>query len=146
VTEQSQGPVASSAAAGMRMKSQKRRDTVPERALRSELWRRGLRYRTEFKIGPGSPRVDIAFTRAKVAVFVDGCFWHSCPVHGSLPKANGEWWSEKLAANVARDRRNDVTLRRMGWQVIRVWEHEDVGSASNQIESSVLRRRSGSGL
>lgn len=127
------------------MKNQRRRDTKPEAALRSELWRRGLRYRVDVKVVGRRKRVDIAFTRAKVAVFVDGCFWHRCPQHGTLPKANRAWWTEKLAANEQRDRDTDAELTAAGWLVIRIWEHEDPIEAADRVEAAVRARRSGSG-
>lgn len=127
------------------MKSQRRRDTKPEAALRSELWRRGLRYRVDFKVVGRRRRVDIASTRAKVAVFVDGCFWHRCPEHGSLPKANRAWWTEKLEANERRDRDTDTELVAAGWLVIRIWEHEDPIEAADRVEAAVRTRGSGSG-
>ncbi len=95
-------------------------NTTPEIALRRELWKLGLRYRLQVSL-PGRP--DIVFTAARVAVFVDGCFWHRCPKHGTSPKRNYQFWAAKLAANVARDRRVDEALRRLGWKVVRVWEH-----------------------
>lgn len=127
------------------MKNQRRRDTKPEAALRSELWRRGLRYRVDVKVVGRRRRVDIAFTRARVAVFVDGCFWHRCPEHGSLPKVNRSWWTEKLEANERRDRDTDTELIAAGWLVIRVWEHEDPIEAADRVEAAVRTRRSGSG-
>lgn len=138
-------PSASSPAIERRMKSQRRRDTKAELSLRSELWRRGLRYRVDVKVVGRRRRVDIAFTRAKVAVFVDGCFWHRCPEHGSLPKANRAWWTEKLEANERRDRDADTELVAAGWLVIRVWEHEDPIEAADCIEAAVRTRRSGGG-
>ena len=119
------------------MKSQLRRDTAPEKALRSELWRRGLRFRVDSKVVGPRQRVDIVFTRAKVAVFVDGCFWHRCPVHATEPKANRDWWHAKLAANVDRDRMTDEPLTAAGWLVIRGWEHEPPSTAADRIESAV---------
>ena len=138
-------PSASSPAIERRMKSQRRRDTKAELSLRSELWRRGLRYRVDVKVVGRRRRVDIAFTRAKVAVFVDGCFWHRCPEHGSLPKANRAWWTEKLEANERRDRDADTELVAAGWLVIRVWEHEDPIAAADCIEAAVRTRRAGGG-
>lgn len=138
-------PGASSPEIERRMKSQRRRDTKPEAALRLDLWRRGLRYRVDVKVVGRRRRVDIAFTRAKVAVFVDGCFWHSCPEHGSLPKANRAWWTEKLEANARRDRDTDAELVAAGWLVIRVWEHEEAPEAADRVEAAVRARRSGNG-
>jgi DNA mismatch endonuclease (patch repair protein) len=73
-------------------------------------------------------------------VFVDGCFWHSCPVHATHPSANREWWRDKLAANVARDRRNDAALLKAGWLSLRVWEHEDPAGAAGRVERAVRQR------
>lgn len=101
-------------------------------ALRHELHSRGLRYRVNVGNLPGRP--DIALTRARIAVFVDGCFWHGCPEHAVAPKANANWWRSKLDANVARDRRNDATLRESGWVVVRAWEHEDPVLVADGIE------------
>lgn len=122
------------------MLANKRAGTKPERILRSELHRRGLRFRKDYRLdlGTARPRPDIVFTRAKVAVFVDGCFWHSCPSHrGKLPKTNADFWSAKLARTVERDRQHDETLRAAGWTVIRVWEHTTVEEAANLIEATV---------
>jgi len=124
------------------MERQRQRDTKPELALRSELWRRGLRYRVDTGILGRCRRADIVFTRSRVAVFVDGCFWHGCGDHGSLPKSNREWWGMKLAANVARDAAANDDLSRAGWLVIRVWEHESVTSAADAIEAAVRSRSS----
>lgn len=121
------------------MRNQPRRNTTAEVALRRELWRRGLRYRVDHKVVGSRRRADVVFTRARVAVFVDGCFWHRCPIHSTSPKANAQWWAEKLAANVARDRHTDAELRAAGWIVVRVWEHEDPTEAANRIELLVRR-------
>lgn len=121
------------------MKAQRRRDTAPELALRRELWSRGLRYRVDHKVVGTRRRVDVVFTRARVAVFIDGCFWHRCPIHSTLPKANAAWWLAKLDANVERDRRTDRDLEMAGWVVVRVWEHEDPVVAADRIESVVRR-------
>lgn len=106
--------------------------TEPERALRRELHRRGLRYRVNVATIPGRP--DIALTRARIAVFVDGCFWHGCPEHAVAPRANADWWRAKLDANFTRDRRTEDRLRRTGWVVIRAWEHENPADVANVIE------------
>lgn len=122
------------------MSRQARKDTAPELALRRALHRRGLRYRVEYPI-PGMPRrrMDVAFTRVKIAVFVDGCFWHACPLHGTSPQANELWWSAKLSRNIARDRESDDHLRTIGWTVVRVWEHETIDAAADTIEAIVRR-------
>lgn len=109
------------------MKRVRTKDTVPELALRKLLFSVGLRYRIHYK--PKSlvlrrSNIDIAFPRAKLAVFIDGCFWHGCPAHGTIPKANGQWWAEKLASNQARDARVSAGLRGEGWTVLRFWTHE----------------------
>lgn len=123
------------------MKRTKRRDTPPELAIRKELHRQGLRYRVDVPIpGVTRSRPDIVFTAAKVAVFVDGCFWHSCPEHGTTPTANRGWWEEKLAANVERDRRHDAELEAAGWIVLRLWEHEDPVMCADVIAEAVQRR------
>jgi DNA mismatch endonuclease (patch repair protein) len=127
-------PPASSDAVRATMRANRRRDTAPELALRRELHRRGLRFRVDHRPVPGIRcRVDVVFTRARIAVFVDGCFWHSCPAHAVAPKRNGDWWAEKLAGNVARDRRNDEQLEAAGWTVVRVWEHEAAAEAADRV-------------
>jgi DNA mismatch endonuclease (patch repair protein) len=84
------------------------------------------------------------FGPARVAVYVDGCFWHRCPQHATSPKANSSWWAEKLDANVRRDRDTDARLGHAGWLVIRVWEHEDMSEAAARIQQTVQARRAGS--
>jgi DNA mismatch endonuclease (patch repair protein) len=101
------------------------RDTGPEMLVRKALWGAGLRYRLHARL-PGRP--DVAFMASRVAVFVDGCFWHCCPVHRTQPKGHAGFWSEKLRSNVARDRAVAVRLKQMGWAMVRVWEHEATGS------------------
>lgn len=98
------------------------RNTAAEMMLRRAMWAIGIRYRLGQRIGRIQP--DIVFSRACLAVFVDGCFWHCCPLHGTKPKSNIAFWKEKLDRNVARDRRSTVQLRRSGWVVLRFWEHE----------------------
>ncbi|RUH36996.1 very short patch repair endonuclease [Pseudomonas aeruginosa] len=83
--------------------------------------------------------VDIAFPTSRTAVFMDGCFWHGCPAHGTWPKSNAEWWRAKINANIARDRDTDCKLIEAGWTVIRVWEHEDIQTAADRIEAVVRR-------
>jgi len=113
------------------MRRMPRRDTNIELALRRELHRAGLRFRTHLSTLPGKP--DVALTKAKIAIFVDGCFWHRCPLHGTAPKNNGAWWAAKLEENVRRDRRKDETLRSMGWMPVHIWEHEDPALAATRI-------------
>lgn len=123
------------------MRANRRRDTGPELALRRELHRRGLRFRVDRAPAPGIRcKADIVFGSRRIAVFVDGCFWHACPKHGNLPTANRDWWRAKLDANVARDRRNDQELSEVGWRVLRVWEHEPVLDAADRICAAVVGR------
>jgi DNA mismatch endonuclease (patch repair protein) len=119
----------------------RRTGTTPEMSLRRALWALGLRYRVHSKL-PGSP--DIAFSQAKVAVFVDGCFWHRCPVHGSMPKTNREFWKAKLTRNRARDRNVCRKLSELSWLALRVWEHElqDISKVVGRV-TRVLNKRSG---
>lgn len=109
--------------------------------LRRALHARGLRYRVDVSPVAGiRSRADIVFTRAKLAVYVDGCFWHGCPLHATQPMNNAQWWAEKLAANVRRDRANDEKLANAGWRVERAWEHEDPEAVAERI---VVAYRSG---
>lgn len=98
------------------------RHTTPEKLLRSALWRSGLRYRLHMRTPVGRP--DIVFVRQKIAIFIDGCFWHGCPRHYVRPQTREDFWSNKLIENVTRDRRQTLELENQGWLVIRVWEHE----------------------
>jgi DNA mismatch endonuclease (patch repair protein) len=131
-------PVASSEAVSAQMRRMGRRNTAPELALRSELTSRGLRYRLHRRDLPGTP--DLAFVTARVAVFVDGCFWHGCPEHGVMPKANRDWWQSKLAANQTRDKKNDRALVDAGWLPVHVWEHEDPAVAAASLACLVGER------
>ena len=133
-------PVASSAAARRRMLNTAQRDTPAELALRAELRRLGLRYRVNAKLPVSRRTADVAFNRLKIAVFVDGCFWHNCPKHGTWPRANAEWWRTKIEGNVARDRDTDARLRKAGWRVIRVWAHADPASAAFRVANVVNQR------
>jgi DNA mismatch endonuclease (patch repair protein) len=120
------------------MERQARRDTKPELAVRRAVWHLGMRYRVDLMPVPGlRRRADMVFKRARVAVFVDGCFWHSCPQHATVPKANRQWWVEKLAANVERDRDTDRVLTDLGWTVVRVWEHEAPHVAAQRVVAAV---------
>ena len=119
-------PRPTSPAATRRMRSNRRSDTKPEVSLRSLLHRSGLRFRKDYAIRLSTGRVvhsDIAFTRRKIAIFVDGCFWHCCPDHGTIPKSNRSYWVPKLKQNRNRDRAIDQGLRTTGWRVMRFWEH-----------------------
>lgn len=129
-----------------RMSRQRSRDTDPERVLRSLLHRMGLRFRVHRRPVAGVRReADVVFPAARVAVFVDGCFWHRCPEHGTFPKNNGPWWEAKLAANAARDADTDQRFAEAGWQVVRVWEHEEAeGAAARVAEVVRARARAGS--
>ncbi|MFC5136998.1 very short patch repair endonuclease [Actinomycetospora rhizophila] len=140
-------PVPSSPAVSDRMSVARRRDTAAEMLVRREAHRRGLRYRVDSPL-PGMPRrrADMLFTRAMVAVFIDGCFWHACPIHQTWPKANSSWWANKLLKNVERDRDTDRRLDEMGWVVLRYWEHEDPVEVTDHIEVTVRGpTRGGSG-
>ena|ERR1700750_1614866 len=132
-------PAPSSHCARQTMRANRRANTSPERALRSELHRLGLRFRKDhrLRLERASVRPDVVFTRARVAVFVDGCFWHRCPDHGQMPKANRSYWQPKLERNVERDRANDAALEESGWRVLRFYEHVDVGEAARIVRNTV---------
>lgn len=124
------------------MQANRRRDTGPELALRSALHAAGLRYRCDLRVDlPDGRRVrpDIVFTRKRIAIFVDGCFWHSCPEHGRMPAANTAYWSPKLERTQERDRDNTHALEAAGWTVIRLWEHQAVAEGLRLVLSSVAR-------
>lgn len=123
-----------------RMSRQRRAHTEPEMALRRELHRRGIRYFVDrAPIRGQRRRADLVFPRRRVAVYVDGCFWHRCPVHATDPKNNAEWWAEKLSGNVERDRATDAALVAAGWEVVRIWEHEDPVSAADRVQAALKR-------
>ena len=129
---------ASSPAIRAVMRANKSRDTRPERAVRSAVHALGLRYRVGIRPIPGVRRTaDLVFPRAKVAVFVDGCFWHGCPEHYRPAKRNAEFWTAKIDGNVARDADTDARLKLAGWRVIRAWEHEQPAAAAARIRSVV---------
>lgn len=120
--------------------------TTPEVALRSELHRRGLRFRKHRQAVPELRcRPDVVFTKARVAVFVDGCFWHRCPEHLTDPRTNSAYWAAKLDRNIARDGRNDAALEASGWRVVRVWEHELPSDAADRVEAVLGERHSALG-
>ena len=123
------------------MRNVRIKDTYAEVRLRKELHRRGLRYQVNVRpLGDLRRRADVVFRRARVAVFVDGCFWHSCPKHRSLPKTNAEWWKEKLERTRNRDIDTTARLKDAGWAVVRVWEHDDSAHTADSIELLVRSR------
>jgi len=135
-------PGATDVAATNKMRANRRRDTGPERALRAELHRRGRRFFVDRPIRTAirPVRPDLVFPRARVAVFVDGCFWHACPIHGTQPKSNSTYWTPKLAENIERDRRNTKALEAAGWLVVRLWEHVRTDQAADRVEQAVYDR------
>jgi DNA mismatch endonuclease (patch repair protein) len=125
------------------MQAIRSRDTKPERLVRSLLHARGLRYRVAAKPLPGLRRTaDIVFRPVKVAVFIDGCYWHGCPEHYVAPRTNSGYWSEKVLRNVSRDRDTDAQLKAAGWTVLRFWEHESAEETAIRIAATVERLRS----
>src|SRR4051812_10584935 len=124
------------------MQGNRSRDTRPEVAVRSALHRRGLRFRKHTRPLPGLKcEADAVFPRERVAVFIDGCFWHGCPEHGKRPGEPGSYWHAKRERNAARDRRNDRALEAAGWLVVRVWEHEVPDLVAGRVRDLVLRCR-----
>lgn len=121
------------------MRANRRRDTSPELEIRRRIHAAGLRYRVDAAVLPGDRRrrVDIVFTRRRIAVFIDGCFWHGCPEHFVYPKANADYWGLKIARNRERDAETNLRLRNEGWMVLRYWEHEDPGEVSAAIVAKV---------
>jgi DNA mismatch endonuclease (patch repair protein) len=128
------------------MKANRRTDTKPELALRKALHAKGFRYRKDLRldlVGGVRVRPDIVFTARRVAIFVDGCFWHCCPDHGTQPAANTWYWEPKLRRNVERDRAADVALGGAGWTVIRLWEHESLDEAVAAVVGVLVTARAG---
>lgn len=120
------------------MQGQRRRDTTSEMQVRRKLHAAGFRYRVDHRLEPSLRcRGDIVFRRAKIVVFIDGCFWHGCPLHATSPRNNAQWWREKLDANMSRDRRNQLELERLGWRVLRFWEHEEAQHVVEKISEAV---------
>jgi DNA mismatch endonuclease (patch repair protein) len=120
------------------MRSNRGRDTRPELALRSAVHALGLRYRVNARPLPGVRRTaDLLFTRAKVAVFLDGCFWHGCPQHHTVAATNATFWADKVTANRRRDADTDRRLADAGWISLRVWEHEDPREAAQRVYTAV---------
>ncbi|MDV7244457.1 MULTISPECIES: very short patch repair endonuclease [Rhodococcus] len=134
---------ASTPAVRRRMQRQRTRDTSPEIAIRKLVHAAGLRYRVDVSPLPNlRRRADVVFRPTRVAIFIDGCFWHGCPIHGVRPtKSNRQYWKEKIVRNQARDRDTDERLAKEGWIVIRVWEHEDPLLVAQRILRTVADRR-----
>lgn len=125
-----------------RFARQRREATEPELAVRRELHRRGLRYRVQYRVeGLPRRRVDIAFPRKRLAVFVDGCFWHGCPEHCVIPKSNRDWWLWKFDSNARRDADTDQRLADLDWSVVRIWEHVGSDEAADAVVEAISRRR-----
>ena len=133
-------PKASSAQALRRMRGTRRTGTGCELALQAQLRALRRRFRLDWPIPGTRRRIDIVFPRARVAVFVDGCFWHACPRHATWPKSNGKWWRGKIEANVQRDRNTDRHLKEDGWTVLRFWEHTNAIRAARKIDG-VLKKQ-----
>ncbi|MFI0988254.1 very short patch repair endonuclease [Streptomyces exfoliatus] len=124
------------------MSRQASKDTAAELAVRRLLHAAGLRYRVEYPVpGMARRRIDVAFTSVKVAVLIDGCFWHGCPEHATHPKANAEWWRQKLDRNMARDEETTEHLKAQGWVVLRFWEHMPANEVAATVHATVDRER-----
>jgi DNA mismatch endonuclease (patch repair protein) len=131
---------ATSARTRKTMQSTRARDTKPELALRSELHRRGRRFRVCARpVREVRRTADIVFTKQCLAVFLDGCFWHGCPDHYVAPKQNSEFWSDKVTTNRLRDRATDAVLTEHGWFVLRIWEHVPLAEAADAVEAALDR-------
>ena len=135
-------PFPSSSAVSAVMRANLSRDTEPERRLRAALHARGYRFRANLSIhAPGfRVRPDIVFTRHRVAIFVDGCFWHSCPTHGNSPRVNTGYWLPKLKRVIERDRRANSLLKKAGWMVMRFWEHLPAENVAERVASALRHR------
>lgn len=128
----------SSLEASRRMAKIRQKGTGAEIALRRELYRRGLRYRVDFEVLKKPRRVaDIAFPGRKIAIFVDGCFWHGCPEHATWPKQNSDFWRQKIETNRTRDADTNERLRNIGWTVLRFWEHVPPTEAADSVVQTV---------
>jgi DNA mismatch endonuclease (patch repair protein) len=137
-------PPASSNQVQSRMRATRRRDTPAELAIRSLIHRLGLRYRVDVSPLKGiRRRADLVFASSRVAVFVDGCFWHGCPEHATWPKANAEFWRKKISTNKLRDADTNEVLTDAGWVVLRFWEHDDPDRCARMIANAVRRRTMG---
>ena len=121
-----------------RMSNQKREETRPESEIARACFSLGLRYRKNVLIPEVKTNADLVFRRHKLIVFVDGCFWHGCPWHFKVPKTNSAWWKEKTERNRRRDLKKTRQLRRMGWTVMRIWEHVPPDVAATRIKEKIL--------
>lgn len=139
MTDAAPTPPPSDMATRRRMQATRRRDTTAELLVRSAAHRRGLRYRVDrAPLKDLRRRADLVFPTERLAVYVDGCFWHACPEHGTLPKRNRQWWQDKLDANVSRDRDTDRRLSEAGWTVLRAWEHENPERVADRIQDTLI--------
>lgn len=122
------------------MLGNRRRDTVPEMAVRRAVHALGLRYRVDARPLPTlNRRADLVFSGPRVAVFIDGCYWHGCPAHGRTPTTNADYWAPKIRRNQERDAETNALLTEAGWTVVRIWEHEDLVSAVDTIVRAVRK-------
>lgn len=136
--EEQSTPRAGSEFIRAKMQAQRVRDTKPEIMLRRVLHARGVRFRLSGKLPPLPRRTaDIVWAQRRVAVFVDGCFWHGCPEHFVLPKTHSEWWQEKIDRNRRRDEETSETLVATGWSVLRIWEHVPATQAADAVEAAL---------
>ena len=139
-----EGSWASSEPIRRTMLGNRHRDTRPELAVRRAVWAKGLRYRVAYRPVKAVRRsADLVFTRVRVAVFIDGCFWHGCPEHYRAPATNIDYWTAKIAGNSTRDRETDRLLAEAGWTVVRIWEHELAVEAATRVAGSVRERLEG---
>ena len=135
-------PPASSPGRRRNMQANRARDTAPEVAVRSALHRAGLRFRKHARpLASLHCEADVVFRRERVAVFIDGCYWHGCSEHARVPDTNNEYWSAKIGGNIARDERNNAALAEAGWLVIRHWEHEPVEDVVASVRAALSNRR-----
>jgi DNA mismatch endonuclease, patch repair protein len=132
-------PAPSSSAVSAVMRGNRKRDTAPELAVRRALHARGLRYRVNalINLAAGRVRPDVVFPVERLVLFIDGCFWHGCPSHGTQPRANSAYWTSKIARNKERDLGNDALLKEAGWAVIRAWEHEPPSRVATRVQRSL---------
>ena len=129
---------ASSPATRKSMQGNRSRDTKPEMAVRSAVHRRGIRFRVSTRPQPELPRTaDLVLRKTRIAVFVDGCYWHGCPDHHTQPATNAEYWAAKIAGNIERDAETTAYLEQAGWTVLRFWEHEDPEAAADRVQDTV---------